>query len=97
MDLETLAPEEVEEDLSNACGGDQYLFVMVTGRFSGTFAGVSVSLMVDTGSELNLVSRRCYDLISLPIDLDGTRWSLKGIHGRPVLGDWRRGGYSDSS
>ena len=60
------------------------LFAMVTGWFSETFAGVNISLMVDTSSELNLIFHRCYNLISLPIDLDGTRWSLKGIHGCPV-------------
>ena len=57
---------------------------MVTGHFPGMFGGLNVYFMVDTGSELNLVSRDCYNRTSLPIDLDGTRWSLKGIHGCPV-------------
>lgn len=60
------------------------LFAMVTGRFPGTFGGIQVFFMVDTGSELNLVSRDCYGRTSLPVDLDGTRWSLKGINGTPV-------------
>ena len=40
--------------------------------------------MIDTGSELNLMSQEFYDKTNLAIDLDGTRWSLKGINGWPV-------------
>ncbi|RDB30943.1 hypothetical protein Hypma_004877 [Hypsizygus marmoreus] len=60
------------------------LFAMVVGRFKGTFGGVTVNFMVDTGSELNLVSNDLYQKTGLPIDMDGTRWSLKGIHGNAV-------------
>lgn len=63
---------------------DSPLYAMVTGRFLGTFGGVRCSFMVDTGSELNLVSDHIYKESRLPIDLDGTRWSLKGINGHPV-------------
>ena len=59
----------------------QPLFVMVTGRFWGKFAGLDVVFMIDTGSELNLMSQEFYDKTNLAIDLDGTRWSLKGING----------------
>jgi len=62
----------------------QPLFAMVTGRFQGKFAGLDVVFMVNTGSELNLMSQEFYDGTRLAIDLDGTRWSLKGINGRPV-------------
>ena len=62
----------------------QPLFAMVTGRFKGKFAGVDVIFMIDTGSELNLMAKDFYDRTNLAIDLDGTRWSLKGINGRPV-------------
>ena len=62
----------------------QPLFAMVTGRFRGKFAGLDVIFMIDTGSELNLMSQEFYDRTNLAIDLDGTRWSLKGINGRPV-------------
>ena len=62
----------------------QPLFAMVTGRFKGKFAGKDVIFMIDTGSELNLMAKEFYDRTSLAIDLDGTRWSLKGINGRPV-------------
>ena len=62
----------------------QPLFAMITGRFRGKFAGLDVIFMVDTGSELNLMSQEFYNRTSMAIDLDGTRWSLKGINGRPV-------------
>ena len=62
----------------------QPLFAMVTGRFRGKFAGLDVIFMIDTGSELNLMAKEFYDRTNLAIDLDGTRWSLKGINGRPV-------------
>ena len=62
----------------------QPLFAMITGRFKGKFAGLDVVFMVDTGSELNLMSQEFYSRTALAIDLDGTRWSLKGINGRPV-------------
>ena len=62
----------------------QPLFAMVTGRFRGKFAGFDVIFMIDTGSELNLMSLEFYEKTSLAIDLDGMRWSLKGINGRPV-------------
>ena len=57
---------------------------MVTGCFRGKFAGLDVVFMIDTGSELNLMSQDFYDKTNLAIDLNGTRWSLKGINGRPV-------------
>lgn len=59
----------------------QPLFAMVTGRFRGKFAGLDVVFMIDTGSELNLMSQEFYDKMNLAIDLDGTHWSLKGING----------------
>jgi len=62
----------------------QPLFTMVTGRFRGKFAGFDVIFMIDTGSELNLMSLEFYKKTSLAIDLDGMCWSLKGINGRPV-------------
>ncbi|GLB41123.1 hypothetical protein LshimejAT787_0903380 [Lyophyllum shimeji] len=62
----------------------QPLYAMVTGRFRGKFAGQWVFFMVDCGSELNIVGMELYEKTTLPIDLDGTRWSLKGINGGPV-------------
>lgn len=60
------------------------LFVMVTGKFKETFGGIRTVFMVDTGSKLNLCPGYLYKKTQLSLDLDGTRWSLKGIHGDPV-------------
>ena len=62
----------------------QPLFAMITRRFRGKFAGLDVIFMVDTGSELNLMSQEFYIRTSMAINLDGTHWSLKGINSRPV-------------
>ena len=64
------------------------LFAMTTGRFGGTRAGQEVTFMVDSGSELNLMSEDVHGRTGIVIDLDGTRWSLKGINGEaiPLIG-----------
>src|ERR1700759_4076915 len=40
--------------------------------------------MVDTGSELNLVSDAFFKKTSLPLEVDGVCWSLKGVNGGAV-------------
>ena len=60
------------------------LFAMTTGRFSGTLAGQDVTFMVDSGSELNLISEDLHGRTGVAIDLDGARWSLKGINSSAV-------------
>ena len=60
------------------------LFAMTTGRFSGTIAGLDVTFMVDSGSELNLMSEDLHSRTGVAIDLDGARWLLKGINGGAV-------------
>jgi hypothetical protein len=60
------------------------LFAMTTGRFSGNLAGQDVTFMVDSGSELNLISEELHTQTGIAIDLDGARWSLKGINGGAV-------------
>jgi hypothetical protein len=59
-------------------------FAMSTGRFEGSFGGIRVTFMVDSGSELNLVTQDVFERANLPLDADGTRWSLRGINGDPV-------------
>lgn len=60
------------------------LFAMTTGRFKGKMADQHVIFMVDTGSELNLISDELYRQTNLALDVDGARWSLKGINGGAV-------------
>jgi hypothetical protein len=47
-------------------------------------ASNDVTFMVDTGSELNLMSEEFFRRTALPLDHDGSRWSLKGINGPAV-------------
>jgi hypothetical protein len=60
------------------------LFVMTTGHFGGNLGGQDVTFMVDSGSELNLISEELHGRTGIAIDLDGARWSLKGINGGAV-------------
>jgi hypothetical protein len=60
------------------------LFVMTTGCFSGTLAGQDITFMVDSGSELNLISEDLHSWMGVTIDLDSVRWFLKGINNGPV-------------
>lgn len=55
-----------------------------TGRFEARLGGHKVVFMIDTGSELNLISESFYRKTSLPMELDGVRWSLKGVNGDAV-------------
>ncbi len=58
-------------------------FAMVTGVMTVTLNGEPFAAMIDTGSELNLASRGVPERANLPLDFQGMRWSLKGIHGVP--------------
>jgi hypothetical protein len=58
-------------------------FAMTTGSMTVTIGGAEFSAMIDTGSELNLASRSVPGRAALPVDFEGMKWSLKGIHGHP--------------
>ncbi|KIK62629.1 hypothetical protein GYMLUDRAFT_58339 [Collybiopsis luxurians FD-317 M1] len=55
-------------------------FTMVTGVAEITVKGKSIRAMVDTGPELNLISNEAVKATGLAVDLEGMKWSLKGIH-----------------
>jgi Aspartyl protease len=59
-------------------------FAMTTGRFEGKFADTPVSFMIDSGSELNLIPEEIYNQTRVALDVDGSRWSLRGVHGAAV-------------
>ncbi|EIM79438.1 uncharacterized protein STEHIDRAFT_163628 [Stereum hirsutum FP-91666 SS1] len=59
-------------------------FAMTTGQFSATLAGRPVKFMVDTGSELNLIPEWLVNETGIPLDFEGSKWALKGVHGGPV-------------
>ena len=54
------------------------------GHFEGTLAGHYVLFMVNTGSELNLISSDLFHQTSLALDVDGAHWLLKGINGSAI-------------
>ncbi|EMD37676.1 hypothetical protein CERSUDRAFT_73522 [Gelatoporia subvermispora B] len=62
----------------------KHFFAMATGFVEARFGGEHVIFLIDTGSELNLISRRVWEQTDVPIDKDGARWSLRGISGEPV-------------
>jgi hypothetical protein len=52
-----------------------------TGMITVLIKGQEVRCLVDTGSELNLVSLSLVQSLGLPNDTEGTRWSLSGVNG----------------
>nr|AAZ28941.1 Gag [Phanerochaete chrysosporium RP-78] len=59
-------------------------FARVVPIVEGVFGGEKVKFLLDSGSELNLVTRRVWEQTGVPIDEDGKRWSLRGIGGESV-------------
>ncbi|THU81528.1 hypothetical protein K435DRAFT_873242 [Dendrothele bispora CBS 962.96] len=69
---------------SNAIASNADKFYgMVTGKMDVTINGVSLTAMIDSGSELNLMGKDVPDRIGLPIDFEGMKWTLRGISGGP--------------
>ncbi|KAF9800796.1 hypothetical protein IEO21_10296 [Rhodonia placenta] len=62
---------------------------MACGVLEGKFGSEQETFLIDSGSELNLVTWRVWEQSCVDMDSDGSRWSLKGINGDPVplLGD----------
>ncbi|VDC01411.1 unnamed protein product [Peniophora sp. CBMAI 1063] len=59
-------------------------YSMATGHLAATINGSAVTLMLDTGSELNLISERLVAALGLPLDSSGSHWHVKGVNGGPV-------------
>ena len=59
-------------------------FAMTCGLVKGVFGSEKVTFLVDSGSELNLITRRVWEQTDVAIDEDGQRWSLRGIGGESV-------------
>jgi hypothetical protein len=62
---------------------DSRYFAMSTGSITLQIGEIELSAMLDTGSELNLASRSVPTRCNLPVDFEGMKWALKGIHGGP--------------
>ncbi|KAJ3765183.1 hypothetical protein FB446DRAFT_655593 [Lentinula raphanica] len=58
-------------------------YAMVTGVFTVMIRGKAFRAMIDTGSELNVGDEDIPTKTGLPMDLEGMKWGLKGIHGQP--------------
>lgn len=51
-----------------------------------TVHGESTRALVDTGSDVNLISRQLAEKLNLPVDPAGTHWVVQGISGEQRLG-----------
>ncbi|KAE9393311.1 hypothetical protein BT96DRAFT_943997 [Gymnopus androsaceus JB14] len=60
---------------------DKQYFTMTTGIMEIKLGGVSFRAMIDSGSELNIVSFFVPEHARLVLDTLGMKWSLKGING----------------
>ncbi|KAF5352304.1 hypothetical protein D9758_011967 [Tetrapyrgos nigripes] len=54
---------------------------MSTRKMEVTIGGKVYTVMIDSGSKLNLMSREIPKQLGLAVDYEGTRWSLRGVHG----------------
>ena len=58
---------------------------MVTAKITATISGRrSVEMLLDSGSELNIMAQEIQEDLRLPLDPSGASWSLRGIAGQPV-------------
>lgn len=64
--------------------GSKRFYAMACGFLHGKFGTEQVTFLVDSGSELNLITRRIWEQAGVDMDEDGSRWSLRGINGDPV-------------
>ncbi|TFY52589.1 hypothetical protein EVJ58_g9929 [Rhodofomes roseus] len=64
--------------------GRRRFMAMACGLVQGKFGTELVTYLIDSGSELNLIAQRVYEQAGVELDGDGSRWTLRGIHGAPV-------------
>ncbi len=57
---------------------------MVTARLSGKIGEIGYTMLVDSGSELNIMTLQQAQELALPIDDSGNSWTLKGISGHTM-------------
>lgn len=61
---------------------DKQLYAMGTGRINLRIGNMhDITAMVDSGSELNLVTRGVVEALNLPWDPAGRAWGIRGING----------------
>src|SRR5258708_32305320 len=57
---------------------------MVTARLNGRIGNQEYMMLVDSGSELNIMTMQQAQELALPIDDSGNSWTLKGILGHTM-------------
>lgn len=63
---------------------DKNLYAAGTGKLEITVGQTEgIRAMVDTGSELNMMSRSLQEQLGIPIDPAGSAWAVRGINGQP--------------
>jgi hypothetical protein len=74
-------------NLVHTAGPKKLLLAMATGKISARVSGQSgteeLLALIDTGSEINLISREAVERLNIPMDLEGSEWSLQGINHGP--------------
>ncbi len=57
---------------------------MVTARLNGKIGDIDYMMLIDSGSELNIMTLQQAQDLALPIDDSGNSWTLKGISGHTM-------------
>ena len=57
---------------------------MVTARLTGRIGDNEYTMLIDSGSELNIMTLHQVQDLALPIDTSGSSWTLKGISGHTM-------------
>src|SRR5260370_24436333 len=57
---------------------------MVTVRLNGKIGDIDYMMLIDSGSELNIMMLQQAQDLALPIDDSGNSWTLKGISGHTM-------------
>ena len=76
---------ELGHESNHATMATPKFLAMVTAKITGIIAGKrSANMLIDTGSELNIMMLDLQENLELPLDPSGTNWVLRGVSGHPV-------------
>ena len=69
----------------NAIQQSPTYLVMVTAKIAVTINGSKpIDMLLDSGSELNIIMQELQEGLGLPMDPSGANWTLHGVSGHPV-------------
>jgi hypothetical protein len=96
---ENFFQRQLEEEFRRECGMESareftsentiqqaptYL-AMVTAKITVTINGSKpIEMLLDSGSELNIITQELQEGLGLPMDPSGANWTLRGVSGHPV-------------